>query len=493
MAYTAEQVKSINAAREANVKAGRPAASGAGATALSSSKGGNSSSSSSGSSSSSPLVPGTPEYQAKLSELMATAQGIKASADKLAAEQASRDAGVVSSSTSVRQGENQTKLDVQNLTKGFNEEAERTKLTGSSSLSYLDNYWQMLERRRAEEVEGINKSFNETKRQTGEAQKREVGSTSASLARIGGYLGGSASGTGAMLNLAETHKNEVLKLESQRATAIREANTAITDKQFQVAKLKVEEAREIEKEVERRKQQFFDNNLKILQEERQQDKALREKYKEELETMAILGSSDEGLELDPNKAREIDEFYGVPGFTKQYLEVTSAAAKAKSQKEVIEANQKMVSLLKDIPAGQTIKFPDGTEYTGIGSAGDIATFQETDADGVVRMFTYNKMTGALSSQSLGLVGKPQSSDGSSSSPRVQAAEEALSSLVDPKTKFVPVPAYVDMYRAYIKENKGKGPEFLTAFDPLLWTGKSIDGTKLLSTPPDESEEEDSTE
>lgn len=431
------------------------------------------------------LVPGTPEYQSRLNELMNTARNIKTSADKLAAEQASRDSGIVSSSTSVRQDESATKLSVDGLTQGFNEEQERNKIEGSSSMQYLIDYERMLEERRQREIEGINKSFDEQKRQQEGAQTREKGATSVSLARIGGYLGGTASATGAMLTLAETHRNEMSLLESQRGEAIRLANQAITDKQFEVAKLKVEEAKDIERELEKRKQQFFQNNLAILQEQRQQDSALREKFKEELEAFALLGDD---AKIDPAKAKEIDEFYGVPGFTEKYVNVTRASAQAKSQKEVIQAQKDMVALLKDIPAGQTIRFPDGTEYTGIGSAGDVSTFQETDADGVVRMFHYNKITGEMSTTNLGLVGKPQTGGGESS-PRVSEAEQALSELRNPSTGFVPLDAYRDMYQEYIRVNQGKGKEFLDNFDPLLWTGRSIDGTKFF-TPSGSSTEED---
>lgn len=154
----------------------------------------------------------------------------------------------------------------------------------------IDKQQTYLEQRRANEINTINKQFETTKAGTEKAQVREKGATSVSLARIGGYLGNTASGTGAMLNLAESHRSELGALESKRQAAIQAANNAIDDKQFDLAKLKVTEARQIMNDIEDRKQKFFQNNLALLQEERAKATSARETEKASFNTAAELAS-----------------------------------------------------------------------------------------------------------------------------------------------------------------------------------------------------------
>lgn len=417
---------------------------------------------------------GTTDYAASLERIKANALELQKKASALSGQNSTLVAtttptstsSVVSSSAPVVAEEKKILSDINNLT------TDNAAITQASNdyIARLDAEYAALEARRASEVAGINASFDTKKTQMEKAQKGETGTFTSTLARIGGYLGESASATGAMINLAEAHRFQINDLEAKRQSAIQEAKNAINEKQFAIARLKAQEAKDYAKEISDSKQQFFENNLKILNEKRQQDEANRTIIKDKLANLALLDPT----QVSDATKKEIDDFYGTPGFTDSYIKVTAASAKAKSQKDILAVQKDLLGLLQDIPAGQKVKFPDGTEYTGIGKTSDITTFQETDASGYVRLFTYNKGNGQVSVQNLGVVGKPSADTIDKTNPRIVQASNAMSELVDPKTGYIPVNAYIEMYRAYVKENNGKGQEFIQNFDPLIWTGRDKD-------------------
>lgn len=338
---------------------------------------------------------------AQIAAIDAARAKAQAAATTITEEQKSGNGKITSSSRSKRNSENKTKSDI----KTFNEKAEREKLEGASSVQYIDDYMASLEARRAAEVEGIKADFDEQGRQLEKTQANETGATTNTLARIGGYLGPSASATGAMINLGQEHKAEVLALESKKQAAILAANTAIEDKKFDVARLRAQEVKDIEQEIQRRKEKFFDQQITLSRENRENDEFKREKYKDQLETLAFAEPED----IDEDTLSEIDDYYGVPGFAQKYIDVSKAANTAKTEKAQLENRKAILDLLKDIPAGQTIEFPDGTEYTGMGSAGDITTTLQVDDSGRGHIVAYNKLTGETSITGVGVVGKSKGS------------------------------------------------------------------------------------
>lgn len=301
-----------------------------------------------------------------------------------------------------------------------------------------------LEKRRAEQTAQIEASFAESKRQTGISQQKETGATNVALQRTGGYLGTQISGVGVLNNLAQTHQIEMGALEAKRVAAIQEANSAINDQQFKLAAAKADEVKRLEKEINDRSNTFFDQTMKITQENRAQEEFQKTQMKSDLELLSYLDPA----EVSPYKKSQIDNTLGVAGFTDRYLKIVndkkileSEKAKAESEKAQIDITKSrldilttqknldqkditmkkdMIGLLQDIPNGQTIKFPDGTEYTGMGKAGDISTFMETNDSGVATLITYDKATGKTSAQSLGVVGKTKTASGSE---RVDPATE----------------------------------------------------------------------
>jgi len=140
----------------------------------------------------------------------------------------------------------------------------------TSGLQIIEDRAAALEVQRQATIASINQGFDVARNDTQGAQKRETGTTSATLARLGGYLGASGSGMGVVLNLASTHRAEMTALESKRAAAINEANSAVDDKQFQLAQMKVAEVRDIDDEIDKRAQEFFDNSSKLFEKEQKE-------------------------------------------------------------------------------------------------------------------------------------------------------------------------------------------------------------------------------
>lgn len=123
-------------------------------------------------------------------------------------------------------------------------------------LADIDAQTAALTQRQKDEEAAIQAQFDALRSSTESQQRNEVGYTSAGLARAGGYLGVSGSGTGVLLNLAQTHRNEMSALESKRQAALSQARNAYTDKQFELARLKATEAKAIEKEAYDRQQAY---------------------------------------------------------------------------------------------------------------------------------------------------------------------------------------------------------------------------------------------
>ena len=397
-----------------------------------------------------------------------TNQQNQEAADVIATQNESSASGITSSSKTVRTEEGKTKKDLSNLQPTSADEG-RLREASDNYIAEIDAQIAALTQSSAVNVDGINNQFDEARGNTLKAQEKETGATTTSIARLGGYLGASASANGVMLNLAQTHRAEIGSLEAKRAAAINAANDLMNKRRFDLVRLKLEEAKSIEGEILQRKDKFFEQSMDLQRENRQQDEFERDKIKDELETLGTIASSDDELTLDPERVKAIDDFYGVEGFTNQYLDVVRAGAVAASEKAQLENNKKLVDLLKDIPQGQTVQFPDGTSYTGMGSAGDITTSLQVDDNGNGRIISYNKLTGATGITGVGQVGK---SSGGGNGPvstvekdEVFATVQAgLEETKDENGNYDP-DTYLD-YRDYLKEAIAEGEVHSSMLDTI---------------------------
>lgn len=178
-------------------------------------------------------------------------------------------------------------------------------------LKYLDDYETKLNERRVAEEKNINTNFDNLKTSTERQQQGEVGSTSSALARAGGYLGVSGSGTGVLLNLANTHRAEMSQIEAKRQDALAAARTAYEDKQFAVAQKRYDEAKAFKDQSFSRQKEYFDTVKKTMDDMKKTERA------KEVNNL-IYGAINEGktdpadifgLLKDSVTPEEIDTFF----------------------------------------------------------------------------------------------------------------------------------------------------------------------------------------
>jgi len=183
---------------------------------------------------------------------------------------------VISTASQSGAQDNKTMIDVN----GYNvNNADATKAY-NDSLAILEQQRKDLEARRTAELETINTNFGQAKDRLTTGQASETGSYSATLARIGGYLGNTASATGAMISLNDKHQVQLNELEAKKQAAIQTANNAINDKQFDLARSKIAEIKDYTATIAKSKQDFFNNNKKVIEDQikAKKDTAIAELY-----------------------------------------------------------------------------------------------------------------------------------------------------------------------------------------------------------------------
>lgn len=183
---------------------------------------------------------------------------------------------VISTASMSGAQDNKTMIDVN----GYNvNNADATK-AHNDALAILDQQKKDLEARRTSELDVINTNFSQAKDRLTTGQASETGSYSATLARIGGYLGNTASATGAMISLNDKHQVQLNELEAKKQAAIQVANNAINDKQFELARSKIAEIKDYTATIAKSKQDFFNNNKKIIEDQikAKKDTAIAEIY-----------------------------------------------------------------------------------------------------------------------------------------------------------------------------------------------------------------------
>jgi len=339
----------------------------------------------------------TPEQQAQINASIAKVNELSKSVGAQYGTNLQQLTPLVSSSASEVQDEKDLGTTISRQTESITQqqtEPDNTALqsTFDQSQLLLQNYMHQLEERRKQEIEGINKGFDIRGEEQADAQVREKGATSVGLARMGGFLGGSASGTGVLLTLAKSHRQEVVALEAMRQDAIHKAQTAYADKQFALARSMVDDAQKFEEQIYQRNQDFWQRQLQAQQENRAQDKFLQEKFATQLEALATVGGT-----LDANTAAEIDAFYGVEGFAQKYME-------AESYKNETQRIKARFELLEMIPAGVSVRMGNET-VVGIGKTSDLYTVKSTNRDtGDEYIVTKDLRTGSITKTWIGNTG-----------------------------------------------------------------------------------------
>jgi len=170
--------------------------------------------------------------------------------------------------------------------------AERTQiLDGDPVLGLLDERQQTLRERFLEDKQGIEEDFDRKEDELKTDQAGEQGTFRNSLLRIGGFLGGSASHVTSMNKLAETHRKEVLELQSIEQDAISAARRSYEDGNFNIALKEIEVADEAIKGAEQARVDNYERAQELLEKEQ----ASREGVENIMLSAAKNGASEELL------------------------------------------------------------------------------------------------------------------------------------------------------------------------------------------------------
>ena len=191
--------------------------------------------------------------QKQLQQIKEKALVLKGTIDERArAEKAagSSGRGVTSDSNNSRRDEDSLREEIESNLKKQQKDQQRQ----------VERERRALEQRREEEQAGINDRFDINRTQTEFEQERETGQTSTNLARAGGYLGVTGSQEGVLKNLDIVQDREIQNLEVNREEALRAANSAYEDRDFELARESLQIARDIEQEIYNRTQDYNSQN-----------------------------------------------------------------------------------------------------------------------------------------------------------------------------------------------------------------------------------------
>jgi LysM repeat protein len=166
--------------------------------------------------------------------------------------------GYINSSTPQVNADNSVAGQISALRSQYDSNGNRLTSSYNNNQKIFDDYLSKLESRRAIETANINSDYANAIATTENKQKKDLGTATSTLARIGGYLGDSASSVGYLRNINEQNRVEIANLESKRIRAITEAINAIDDKNFALAQAKVKEANDYEANINDRYNKHFE-------------------------------------------------------------------------------------------------------------------------------------------------------------------------------------------------------------------------------------------
>lgn len=226
------------------------------------------------------IASGYNPYVTAINKQSAAAKLADAAAQK---ENAGAGAGITGSSGNAIQEESDLGTRISNL-------SAPTYSNPANNSSYLTDYKSWLDTMEPQIESGIESDYQTQKADLQNKQDNETGSTQGAIMRAGGYLGVSGSGSGVLNNLAVSHRAEMAKLDAARQDALMKAKSAYMDKNFTVAKALADQADELEKTMYSRQQDFFDNTIKTLDEQRAAGTSIQTQNK--IQTAIDAGSTD---------------------------------------------------------------------------------------------------------------------------------------------------------------------------------------------------------
>jgi len=262
-----------------------------------------------------------------------------------------------------------------------------------------------LEARRAGEVEGIEEGFGVAKTDTEFAQSREVGQTSTDLAAAGGYLGVTASQQGVLQNLTLVHRQEMVALEAQKNEAIRAANNAYEDRDFELAREKLKAARDLEQQVYTRQQDFFNRQLDLAGEQRAQlqEQRLSKEFKNKMATQRIDLLLEGGIKPSATDIYKIAQEIGYStDEVERIFEAGAATRDLENSATRTNRDVGIVNALRGVPRDKIVTI-DGKQYQGLGElatsgSSGTATERETARQEMFKAMLMEDLRGGTDAQ-----------------------------------------------------------------------------------------------
>jgi len=276
----------------------------------------------------------------------------------------------IGSSDSTRYEENNTNNQLDSLLRKAgitNQVSPESRKYNDMALREITKRQQQLESQYANMSSSINTSYDEGKVDLKDGQGRETGAQSSMLARIGGYLGGSASGQGAIINLERTHNQEVNALESKRQQALLSAEEARGEKSYQLTQSYIQQAQSFQKLVEDKKSQYFNQIMAVSQEQRQQQSAAREntKFINEQAEKELSYMIEAGKEVTGEDILGVSQALGIsPDKVLGAVKAKQETLRLEKQDKRTDQEMQMISLLTKIPKGTYITI-NGKAYEGM--------------------------------------------------------------------------------------------------------------------------------
>lgn len=198
---------------------------------------------------------------------------------------------VAATSDATRTGINDTGTAIKD---GTNTNVGSTLLAGFDSSAITGDYntvqknlqdrQAQLKAEREQELTNINSSFELQGKDLAHGQANETGAQSASLARIGGYLGDNASGMGAAISLQNLHVQQIQGLEAKRQAALLAAQQAYNEQDFKLADQLVQESKQYHSQMLDAQKQYADQQ--VQQAGLEKDKVVAQQKKQEIQQAA---------------------------------------------------------------------------------------------------------------------------------------------------------------------------------------------------------------
>ena len=198
------------------------------------------------------------------------------------------------------------------------------------------------------------------------------------------------------------HRREIQALVAKKQSAIRAANNAFQERDFELARASLQIARETEAMMFQREQAFADRQLQVSREMRE-----AEKFDREIADDTITRLTQAGGEITDRQVMELSGMLNLePAQVRNIMVSARLAQQAQSEAEELSRWKDIASIMRTMPAGTQVPIGSGQFMTAVGQSGDIHIADHTDSQGNVIRIQTNKVTGGQTTQNLGPIGKP---------------------------------------------------------------------------------------